>query len=83
MAALAESLGQPELIPQTPQDWALSVRAACAKSLGFDLDLKLTEGGEIWAGRGNDTLVIPTALDTNLWEREAMPGATDRDGHRT
>ena len=72
MAALAESFGQPELVPQTPQDWALSVRAACAKTLGFDLDLKVTEACEIWAGRGNDMLVVPTALDTSLWEREAM-----------
>ena len=115
MAALAENFGRLEA------DWAQAVRAACAKTLGFDPDVRLTEAGEIWVecpkprrsgsgkeedaacgagprpgaasqaasasdqrGRGHapqasssqerasETLVIPTALDTSLWEREAI-----------
>ncbi|HLH41880.1 MAG TPA: hypothetical protein VKV74_02750 [Bryobacteraceae bacterium] len=72
MAALAENFGQPKIIRRMQQDWALEVRAACAKALGFDPDLRLNEAGEIWMGRGSETLVIPTALDMSLWEREAM-----------
>src|SRR5215831_14782772 len=73
MAALAENFGRPEAPGERRLgDWALELRAACAKTLGFDPQLKLNEAGEIWTEQGSETLVIPTALDTSLWEREAI-----------
>ncbi|HEY6345797.1 MAG TPA: hypothetical protein VIY49_30265 [Bryobacteraceae bacterium] len=48
------------------------LRAACAKALGFEPELRWTSQSEVWVDCGAETLVIPTALEMSLWEREAM-----------
>src|SRR5580658_7944130 len=48
------------------------LRAACAKALGFEPELRWTSQSEVWVDCGAETFVVPTALEMSLWEREAM-----------
>ena len=58
--------------------WALAsrqmenVRAACARVLGFDPEIRLEPIGEMRALPGHETFFIPAALDFSLWERDAL-----------
>src|ERR1700688_2973603 len=48
------------------------VRAACARVLGFDPEIRLASVGDFLAPPGGETFVIPAALDFSLWERDAL-----------
>lgn len=49
-----------------------NVRAASARVLGFDPEIRLEPIGEMRAHPGRETFVIPAALDFSLWERDAL-----------
>lgn len=48
------------------------VRAACARVLGFDPDVRLVPIGDVRAQPGGETFLIPAALDFSLWERDSL-----------
>jgi len=48
------------------------IRAVCARTLGFDPEIRLTNAADFFAPPGGETFVIPAAFDFSLWEREEL-----------
>jgi sirohydrochlorin ferrochelatase len=48
------------------------VRAACARVLGFNPEIRLTNINDFFGPPGSEIFVIPAALDFSLWERDAL-----------
>jgi len=87
-ASAPEFLILSDLEPQSAA-WAMAaaqmddVRAACARVLGFDPDIRLTSMSEIGTQPDGETFIIPAAFDFSLWERDSLGQqiAESRRGH--
>ncbi len=48
------------------------VRAACARVLGFNPNVRLEHIGEMRTQPGRETFLLPAALDFSLWDRDSL-----------